>query len=63
MMPSMVMRLSWFTSNILSSRSLQSLVSLPTALLLCGDSCQLVRICWIQMEYSPAADTTKNSRS
>jgi hypothetical protein len=55
MMPSMVIRLSWLTSNILSSRSRHSLVSLDTALLLCGDSCQLVRICWIQMLYRPAA--------
>jgi hypothetical protein len=37
----------WLTSNILSSRSRHSGVSLLTTLLLFGFSCQLVRICWI----------------
>lgn len=35
----------WLVSNILSKRSLHSAVSLMTALLLLGCSCQLLRIC------------------
>jgi len=49
MMSSMEMRLSWLTSNMRSSRSRHSGDSRDTPGALWGFSCQLVRICWIQM--------------